>query len=542
MNYRFAIPAFLRSCGAALTVFAVMLTAQQQPKPQQPKPQQPKPVKQTTPPKPTPKKATDAVPPPVPVTPVQVSAPKVVEKSLTRLIATKQEKDKFEADPRVALLVAPSYKGSGLSHLRYTVADMLELKAELERQGYTVIEIGPAEATSDSVRQSLQNAKQMFENSRQGTFLFAFSGHGFQSASEEGKPGKNYLVTTGANERNLEQEALALDEVQLLMKASGARRRVILADACRNVPDAKSSDPKRTMTDFQAAEGTVVLLSTSPGGVSYEDEEIQHGIFSYYVLEALRGKAAKEGYITVFDLKTYLERMVVAHAIKKQKSQKPFFKTADDVSGDFLLGTAAPAKPEQIKPSPAAGVVDAETPVLFEIRTNNSTRKVYANIERNKLVLVDAQSYVPIAVLRAQADETNDKPKADGASKPQVFVGSTPDQNVYHVAVLYRGEEIDSVEGRVGQPCPGNKNCVTASQVPLLPGETRKGNKIQLANTLADFGAKLGRIWGDRKTQEVASKTEMTAAQTAMLEASLKDPLKFEWRAYQLTAKPRGLK
>ena len=329
MSYEETVKTFLT--GMALCAVLALAT-----------PQAPKPASSAKP-KPAPR-----VVKPAAAAPATTSAPAqtkpetpVAARGFTRVEVTPEYKEQFNSELRIAILVAPSYRGTGLSLLRFTVADIMELKIELERQGYKVRQIGPAEASSDYIRGVLRDSKQLIEGSNQATLLFAFSGHGFQT-----KDGKNYLMTTGAVVDKVEQEALSLDEVQELMSASGARRKVVLVDACRNDPEARSTIAARTMNDFKEAEGTSILLSTRPGGFSYEDADISHGIFTYYILEGLRGKAAgKDGYVTFYDMQKYVERSVLDHAMKKDRVQKPFAK--GERSGDFLLATAAPPNREK---------------------------------------------------------------------------------------------------------------------------------------------------------------------------------------------------
>src|SRR5206468_3465505 len=179
------------------------------------------------------------------------------------------------------------------------------------------------------------SARQLLDGKPQSTFLFAFSGHGFQMKDASGQD-RNYLVTLGVSRDRLAEDALPLDEVEKLMSQSGARRKVILIDACRNDPNAKSSDSPRTFSQLQESEGTSILLSTRPGGFSYEDRELGHGIFTYYLLEGLRGSAAgKDGFVTFYDLEKYVETSVVARAMKQDLDQRPF--ALGEHFGDFLI-------------------------------------------------------------------------------------------------------------------------------------------------------------------------------------------------------------
>ncbi|MBL8217058.1 MAG: caspase family protein [Bryobacterales bacterium] len=486
-----------------------------------------------------------ATPPAPPTAPAPAAAEKapLAPRSLTRLVADKEKKQQFEKEQRMAILVAPSYLGSGLSHLRYTVADMLSLEQELTRQGYNVTRLGPSEATSASIRQSLTSMKQLFEDTNQGTLLFAFSGHGFQAKGADGQPGRNYLVTTGANEKNLESEALSVPELQQLMVASGARRRVIFVDACRNEPDAKSTDAKKTMEKFQAAEGTMIFLATSPGGYSYEDEELGHGIFTHFVLEALRGKASKDGYVTGYDMRDYLERTVLAHALKKQRIQKVF--TTGEHSGDFLLATAAPpTKPEETALPPAAKIVDAETPVLVQV---GSGRKVYARQDGGALALFDAETFKPVALLTERLENEKDKDKKDKRKelaatvqeRVRRFYGISDNGDVYHVGAVYQGETGDvlsRLQGRFGKPCPSS--CIPLEQVPTLPGESLKargriGKLTDSVRALAEIFA----VWKPEYQGEVI-KIQRTQEQAKAVASTISDPTKASWKPYQLTHQP----
>lgn len=483
-------------------------------KPKPPAKAAPKPA--ATPAAPAP--AAPAAPPAA--SPAAGGAEPVAAKGFARVEVTPAYKEQFNSEMRVAIVVAPSYRGTGLSLLRFTVADTVELKMELERQGYKVWQIGPAEASSDYVRKILKDSKQLIDGSNQATLLFAFSGHGFQT-----KEGRNYLMTTGASVDKVEQEALALDEVQELMAATGARRKVVLIDACRNDPEAKAAVEARSMTDFKEAEGTSVLLSTRPGGFSYEDADVGHGIFTYYILEGLRGKAAgKDGYVTFYDLQKYVEKSVLDHAMKKDRVQKPFAK--GERSGDFLLATAAPPKPEEVKPAAsAASKVDADTLVLREV---GSTRAFFAKIQGSRLTLVDTKTFVPIADLE-------EKDAAGLSEGYRRFGGNATNRDQFDVAAEIKGEDILTVKGRIGTPCPGDRACSAPNEVPLLPGEKQKFEDVR--NTAATV-TKTARVLRENNPFKKKPKTESTETGALAAQKGLDSTnplLMFHWKSFNLT-------
>ncbi|MFL6414416.1 MAG: caspase domain-containing protein [Bryobacteraceae bacterium] len=460
----------------------------------------------------------------------------VASKGFSRMAVTPEVKQQFEGEQsRYAILVAPNYAGSDLNPLRFTVADTLELKGELERQGYVTRLISPGEATSESIRNALASARQLLDGKPQSTFLFAFSGHGFQMKDPSGQD-RNYLATLGVTRDRLVQEALPLNEVEKLMSESGARRKVILIDACRNDPNAKGADGARSFAQLQESEGTTILLSTRPGGFSYEDRELGHGIFTYYLLEGLRGKAAgKDGFVTFYDLEKYVETSVVSRAMKQDLVQRPF--ALGEHYGDFLIATAAPPKSGDIAPLPAASQqIDSNTAILWQIiRQGGIAQSFYAFAQGPKLTLVNNKTLAPFVELTETA--TNDLEPGY-----RHFKGTASGQ-VVELAVQMQGEAVTSAKGRMGTPCPGSSACSNPEEVKLmlLPGEKLKGEAVRdkagkAKNTLDSVSGGIGLFSRGRASRT----TEAGGAAASMTQASINNQneiLRFRWESFDLTSK-----
>ncbi|KOR27412.1 hypothetical protein TI05_19080, partial [Achromatium sp. WMS3] len=162
-------------------------------------------------------------------------------------------------------------------------------------------------------------------------------------------------------------------------------------DACRDVPDSgsdfriKSGTRKRQDSFaqhklFQQATGTRILFSTKAGGVSWEHPELQHSVFTYFLLEGLRGAAVNsQGLITFRSLADYVEIKVPAWTIDKRLAQKPY--TAGEGSGWFLLAKTSTTPAIQspvtssapsISPPPTTNAltaqIQAETARLAKLR------------------------------------------------------------------------------------------------------------------------------------------------------------------------------
>jgi membrane-associated protease RseP (regulator of RpoE activity) len=238
----------------------------------------------------------------------------------------------FEKQLKIALVVGVGNYGAstGLSTLKYPARDVEALAAELEKQGYLVRRLVDGDATRGAVRRTLNELTAALDPN-QGTFLFYFSGHGFQ------QEGINYLATFGSSADDLKSEGLAVTEVQTLLRSGRARQSMMFIDACRNDPAAGTRQAGvRTFATLEAAQGLRVLYSTRSGRVSYESDELKQGVFTHYLVRGLRGEAAgADGLVTFRDLADYVTDQARAYGVRLGQVQVPY--EAGESSGDFLL-------------------------------------------------------------------------------------------------------------------------------------------------------------------------------------------------------------
>jgi hypothetical protein len=317
------------------------------------------------------------------------------------------------------------------------------------------------------------------------------------------------------------------------MKASGARRKVIFIDACRSVAGARGGEKPRSMADFKASEGMSVLLATKPGAFSYEDPELSHGVFTYFLLEGMRGKAAgNDGFISFGDLSRYVLVHVSEYAEKKDEAQKPRIDMKD-VGGDFLMATAPPLKPEEVKPpSPVDSQITSDTPVMKALGTGQA---FFVVLSGNNLTLINASNGQPYAMLTEDPAQLKNQ---DEVSKRSLrwFGGDAPEGKTINMVAESHGNDLVQFWGRVGKPCPGNTAC-NQTPYPLLPGETRStastANKTanKTANTLRDTFSTFNRH-GTAASTAAANATG--SADRNGLVADSRD--KFVWSNFDLTS------
>jgi Caspase domain len=150
-------------------------------------------------------------------------------------------------------------------------------------------------------------------------FVFYYAGHGFFGA------GGNRLTAFDSNVKNLEGTTWLLSELLTgPLSQSPCRRALIFVDACAE----KLSVPRRSVvTPLGEAEFAqfvtqasyhAVFLSCEPGQKSFPSVEFEHGIWTHYLLTALRGEAEEalgpKRYLTGTGLQDYLRKVVPARA------------------------------------------------------------------------------------------------------------------------------------------------------------------------------------------------------------------------------------
>jgi hypothetical protein len=165
--------------------------------------------------------------------------------------------------------------------------------------------------------------------------LFYFSGHG------KAEGGESYLFARDTRLAALKHTALAMADVHEIITQSPAHAKIVILDACHSGAAIGKSEP--TMTPefiqrvFEEAEGMAVLASCKQGQQSWEWPEQQRSVFTYYLLEALTGKADLDdkGFVTVSDASRHVTDGVKAWAIERGVPQTPTLQYT--VAGDIIL-------------------------------------------------------------------------------------------------------------------------------------------------------------------------------------------------------------
>ncbi|KOR28607.1 hypothetical protein TI04_10630, partial [Achromatium sp. WMS2] len=119
---------------------------------------------------------------------------------------------------------------SGLGKLKYARADAEALTQALKRAGYKVQLVVDHGVVKNFLVKTLRQLASFLRPN--DTFIFAYSGHGFEGAN-----GQDYLALYGVTSETVNNEGLPVDEVLDLLRKTRASQLLVLLDACRDGMD-----------------------------------------------------------------------------------------------------------------------------------------------------------------------------------------------------------------------------------------------------------------------------------------------------------------
>jgi hypothetical protein len=179
------------------------------------------------------------------------------------------------------------------------------------------------QATLVNVRRTLGTELRR-KAGQKDTVIIYFAGHGAPeldttSPDEDGL--EKYLVMYDSDSDDLYTTGLPMREVEVIFQRLAAERVIFIADTCFSgaaVGRTFATVARRaTVSDaflarLSKGKGRVVLTASRANQVSQERDELGHGVFTYYLLEGLNGKADQDGdgIITVDEIYNYVSRKV----------------------------------------------------------------------------------------------------------------------------------------------------------------------------------------------------------------------------------------
>lgn len=196
-----------------------------------------------------------------------------------------QQGGRIYQNKRVALVVGNSDYQIG--PLTNPVNDARAMKNALEKTGFEVL-YHENISSKDNFTRAVRAFGQKLQNGEVG--LFYFAGHGLQVK------GINYLVPINAEvlyETEVEYECLDVGFVLAQMEAANNRMNIVILDACRNNPFARSfRSADRGLATMMAPTGTLIAYATAPGSVA-ADGSGANGLYTEKILKQLDNPGLK---------------------------------------------------------------------------------------------------------------------------------------------------------------------------------------------------------------------------------------------------------
>jgi len=205
-------------------------------------------------------------------------------------------------------------------------------------------------------RPTLRNLRQALgtflrrQPKKEDTVLIFFAGHGAPEPDTRGveRDGlAKYLIPSDADPDDLYATALPMDEIQTIFERIEAERVVVFLDTCYSGAGggrtfaAKNTRAVSVNDDFlerlARSKGRAIITASKASEVSLELAEFGHGIFTYYLVQGLKGAADlnRDGIVTFQELYEYLDKEVSDKSRAVGGNQHPVMKS--DLEGTLPL-------------------------------------------------------------------------------------------------------------------------------------------------------------------------------------------------------------
>ncbi|MEL7409606.1 MAG: caspase family protein, partial [Cyanobacteria bacterium J06558_2] len=217
----------------------------------------------------------------------------------------------------IVLVGVNRYLDSKIRNLQYCANDCQELAGVLgiATQQFQEAEIVALYDDGDIYPElaAVENSIRKFRSAKaEDTVLFYFSGHGYLDANN-----RPVLCVADTSLADLSNTSLTLDYLLKELTHCDAQRQLVWLDACQEdgqTDGNKKANPAAQLNavleeQSRRSYNFYAMLSCNKHQRSWEIKELQHGVFTYCLIEGLKGKAANSKNIIDADgLFYYVER------------------------------------------------------------------------------------------------------------------------------------------------------------------------------------------------------------------------------------------
>jgi len=239
------------------------------------------------------------------------------------------------------------YEHPGIPRLRYPVADADAMYQTLIGAGgfkkenvLLLTDRSPRKPTLRNIKWALGTFLARSAH-KDDTVVIFFAGHGAPEVDSRGleRDGlAKYLVPSDADPDDLFATALPMDDLQTIFARIESERLVAFLDACysgaaggRTFMTKKSrviSVDETFLDRLTRGKGRAIVTASRTSEVSIELDDLKHGLFTYYLVEGLKGAADRngDGVVTLQELYEYVEQQVSRRSRIVGGNQHPVMK------------------------------------------------------------------------------------------------------------------------------------------------------------------------------------------------------------------------
>ena len=265
---------------------------------------------------------------------------------------------------RLALVIGNSAYQT--SPLKNTVNDAEDMSDSLKKLGFKVIL--KKNADQRNMEDAIRNFGKQLKDGSVG--LFYFAGHGMQVE------GRNYLIPIDAqieSESDVKYEAVDAGRVLGKMEDAENQLNIVILDACRNNPLARSFRTEhRGLARMDAPTGSFIVYSTAPGGVAADGLE-RNGIFTKHLIKHMKAPG--------LSIEQVLKRVRIDVSNETNGRQIPW--ESSSLMGDFYFNLEKIA--EEKKPTNTNSASDDQKTTLAAIP--RTKEKIERSDTRQKLAI-----------------------------------------------------------------------------------------------------------------------------------------------------------
>jgi hypothetical protein len=301
---------------------------------------------------------------------------------------------------RVALVIGNS--AYNVAPLKNPVNDAQDIAQALRDIGFDVI-------FKENLNQNdmKRTIRAFGEKLRGGVGLFYYAGHGVQVK------GINYLVPVDAkleSEEEVEYECVDAGFVLAQMDSARNSLNIVILDACRNNPFARSfRSASRGLAVMDAPSGTLIAYATSPGSVA-SDGNTRNGLYTQEFLKFMRTPN--------LSIEEVFKQVRISVRNLTQGRQTPW--EASSLTGDFYFsGNSTSAKNPPLN---ATDNSSAEEAIWDAIKDSKERRNFLEFIKT-----FPTSKYIPQA--KSRLKELEEQPTEANASPTNVSTSQAPKSN-----------------------------------------------------------------------------------------------------------------